>query len=417
MTDDQDNQDSYFKEVLDGKQRADEKARQQAIERDQIEQERRRREDQQRRYAVVEMRAIAQDTWKDTKTGADLQAALLDQDVVLAKGENDEIVLIDGGHKMHSLARAAGLGPKAINDRLQDIDINALPDSKQAKTILADRLQNITLPDPAPEISQDKSAPQIRSDKAVEMDKPQPIHAPDIDGPGLGKDRTFRSMPRKGRKVQNEAPPMPEQDRPDDPPQASPPPDQSPPEYSELNPPPPDYDRQEDAPPPAPVNLPANQDRGDVEEPEKTYAEKRNEHWLKLAKDHNTRKDMLEAYGDYRDKRNTPAEEPELTPEEQARRAEIDKETAELSGRLGDKSPQPPADPQPKPSMINRIKTRIMGKSSSPDKPVIMSPDQPKREEAQPEKPKKERKIIDFDNLEPVKDDKKSHDRGDDFTR
>ena len=86
-----------------------------------------------------EIKATIQRCYRDAANGQELQASLLEQGMVLAKGERREFLVVDGDGVYYGLGRVTGERAKAVREKLQDIDRLALPSVAEAKEIALER--------------------------------------------------------------------------------------------------------------------------------------------------------------------------------------------------------------------------------------------------------------------------------------
>lgn len=79
--------------------------------------------------------------WRSTDNGRSFQAALQEKGYVLARGDRRDFVIVDRRGGIHSLARRIeGIRVAQLRARLQDLDVQALPSAKEARTQQQERL-------------------------------------------------------------------------------------------------------------------------------------------------------------------------------------------------------------------------------------------------------------------------------------
>ena len=376
---------------------------------------------------LAEIKALIREAWDTSDSGQSMEAALIDKGLILARGDRTDFVIVDATGQPHSMARQLDDTSTEVKSRMADLDPATLPSVDHASTVQMEIARQAaaaterekpalltrneikeftaaawqdfetardfqkTLADQGLIFAQGRRGILIvdQNGKHYNLSRLVPDKAKDVDRKLADID--FDALPSldEAREAQKRAA---------EPPKEIPTPE--PPE-NEITAP--------DAP-----QIAFNDD------PDHLAAE-----LAKAARDKRRRKQLAE---EARKKRDLEAERLLVEQQRAALKAEI--ERGEEDARNGFLARARAAFKQ-KVRVLNRIIDRVKSvftkdqrQAPAPDKPdrtkgnsPVETPHKSEREELPRKRDKPPRKIIDFDNLEPVKDDKKGRDRDDDDGR
>lgn len=88
-------------------------------------------------WSADQARADIRAAWEQSDSGTAFRAHLLANGYQLARGDRRDVVILDPGCGIHSVARRAGVKVTEVRARLADLDLRQLPDVEQAKALIA----------------------------------------------------------------------------------------------------------------------------------------------------------------------------------------------------------------------------------------------------------------------------------------